>query len=71
MSQQPFALLNKAHTIQPNHPEVIKNLAIAHVDAHYQYNKALALMQNYVMLSSNDPFGYFYLGYLLLMEKQP
>ena len=71
MSQQRFALLNKANTIQPNHPEVIKNLAIAHVDAHYQYKKARALMQNYIMLRPNDPFGYFYLGYLLLMEKQP
>jgi len=71
MNQQRFTLLNKANTIQPNHPDVIKNLAIAHVDAHYQYKKALALMQKYVMLRPSDPFGYFYLGYLLLMEKQP
>lgn len=71
MNQKRFKLLKEADTIQPNHPEVIKTLAIAHVDAHYQYQNALDLMDTYVSLQPEDPFGYFYRAYLLIMLEQP
>lgn len=70
MGQQRITLLNRANKIQNNHPEVLKNLAIAHVDAHYQYKTALKLMDEYVKLLPQDSFGHFYRGYLQLMENQ-
>ncbi|NNK95276.1 MAG: hypothetical protein HKP41_13075, partial [Desulfobacterales bacterium] len=70
MGQQRITLLNKADELDQDHPDVLRNLAIAHVDAHYQYKTALQLMDRYVRLRPEDPFGHFYRGYLLLMEKQ-
>ncbi len=70
MGQQWFTLLNKAKSLKQDHPEVLKNLAIAHVDAHYQYKTALEFMQRYVVLRPADPFGHLYRGYLLLMLDQ-
>lgn len=70
MGQQRLDLLNKANELEQDHPDVLRNLAIAHVDAHYQYKTALQLMDRYVRLRPEDPFGHFYHGYLLLMEKQ-
>ncbi len=67
MGQQRFELLNRARKLQPDHPGVLKFLAIAHVDGHYQYETALPLMERYVQLRPEEPFGYFFLGYLLLM----
>jgi cytochrome c-type biogenesis protein CcmH/NrfG len=49
---------------------VLKFLAIAHVDAHYQYETALPFMQRYVELRPQDSFGHFFLGYLYLMLDQ-
>ncbi|MGI9537343.1 MAG: TPM domain-containing protein [Desulfocapsaceae bacterium] len=71
MGQKRLKLLNKARELQPDHPGVLKYLAIAHVDAHYQYETALPLLQRYVELRPEDPFGYFFLGYLHLMINQP
>ncbi len=71
MGQKRLRFLNRARTIQPDHPEVLKFLAIAHVDGHYQYETALPLMQRYVELRAEDSFGYFFLGYLYLMLDQP
>lgn len=71
MGQQRFALLKRAQELEPDHPGVLKFLAVAHVDGHYQYETALPLMERYVQLRSEDPFGYFFLGYLYLMIDQP
>jgi tetratricopeptide (TPR) repeat protein len=71
MGQQRITSLNKANKLQNNHPEVLKNLAIAHVDAHYQYKTALKLMDKYVKIRPQDSFGHFYRGYLQLMENKP
>jgi len=70
MGQQRFTLLKKAHDLQPGHPDVFKYLAIAHVDAHYQYKTALEYINSYVDLRPDDTFGHFFRGYLLLMEKR-
>ncbi len=70
MNQQRITLLKKAGKLKPDHPEVLKNLAIAHVDAHYQYKTALSLMDKYVHLRPSDAFGHFFRGYLQLMMKQ-
>ena len=71
MGQKRLKLLNRARELRPDHPDVLKQLAIAHVDAHYQYETALPLLQRYVELRPKDPFGYFFLGYLHLMINQP
>lgn len=71
MGQKRFSLLKKADSLQPDHSEVLKYLAISHVDAHYQYQNALDLMDRYVRLTPDNPFGYFFRGYLFLMLKQP
>ena len=70
MGQKRFTLLGKALKLKPDHPDTLKNLAIAHVDAHYQYNKAASLMTLYVRRRPSDPFGHFFLGYLQLMNKR-
>ena len=71
MGQKRLKLLNRARELRPDHPGVLKHLAIAHVDAHYQYDTALPLLQRYVGLRPEDPFGHFFLGYLHLMIDQP
>lgn len=71
MGQKRISFLNRARSMQPDHPDVLKFLAIAHVDGHYQYETALPLMQRYVALRSEDGFGHFFLGYLYLMLDQP
>ena len=71
MGQKRLRLLNKAKELRPDHPGVLKHLAIAHVDAHYQYETALPLLERYVKLRPEDPFGHFFLGYLHLMIEQP
>jgi len=71
MSQKRITLLTNANRLAPDHPDVIKALAIAHVDAHYQYSSALQLMEKYVGLLPEDATGYFFLGYLQLMENRP
>ena len=71
MGQRRLTMLNKARKLRPDHPGVLKQLAIAHVDAHYQYETALALMISYAELRPEDPFGHFFLGYLQLMTDQP
>ena len=67
MGQKRLKLLNRARELRADHPGVLKQLAIAHVDAHYQYETALPLLQRYVELRPKDPFGYFFLGYLHLV----
>ncbi len=71
MGQKRLTLLKKAESIRPTDPDTLKYLAIAHVDAHYQYETALPLVQRYVELRPEDPFGHFFLGYLYLMINQP
>jgi len=70
MGQQRFTLLNKAHQQKPDEPTVLKFLAIAHVDAHYQYTTALRFIDQYVELLPSDKFGHFYRGYILMMLKR-
>ena len=71
MGQKRITLLNEADSLQPDHPDVIRSLAIAHVDAHYQYKTALNLMDRYIALRPQDSFGHFYRGYLQLMNNLP
>jgi tetratricopeptide (TPR) repeat protein len=71
MGQKRISFLNRARSMQPDHPGVLKFLAIAHVDGHYQYETALPLMQRYVKLRAEDSLGHFFLGYLYLMLDQP
>jgi tetratricopeptide (TPR) repeat protein len=71
MGQKRLSFLNRARSMQPDNPDVLKFLAVAHVDSHYQYETALPLMQRYVELRPEDSFGHFFLGYLYLMLDQP
>ena len=71
MGQKRLSFLNRARSMRPDHPDVLKFLAIAHVDSNYQYETALPLLQRYVELRGEDSFGYFFLGYIYLMLNQP
>jgi len=71
MGQKRFKILKQADALRPDQPDVLKYLAISHVDAHYQYQRALELMNRYVRVKPDDPFGRFFSGYLQLMLDRP
>lgn len=66
MGLKAIPLLGKAKKLDPGSSLPYKYLAIAHVDAFYQYKAALREMEGYVRRAPNDPFGYNFLGYLYL-----
>lgn len=66
MGLKAIPLLEKAKEFDRGNDLPYKYLAIAHVDAFYQYKAALSQIEAYVRRAPNDPFGYDFLGYLYL-----
>ena len=64
MGPENISMLNKAKQLNPNSPLPYKYLAIAHVDANYQYKTAIEELKEYVKKEPQDVFGHNYLGYL-------
>lgn len=64
MGPKHIALLNKAQQLNPTSPFPYKYLAVAHVDANYQYKTAIEELKEYVQRAPRDAFGHNYLGYL-------
>jgi tetratricopeptide (TPR) repeat protein len=69
MGSKAIPLLKRVLRQSPDSAAVMKYLAIAHVDAHYQYNSALALLADYVKKAPQDPFGHNFSGYLFYRKK--
>lgn len=64
-----FSLLNKAKQLNPDSALPYKYLAIAHVDANFQYETAMLELKEYVKRVPQDVFGHNYLGYLYFCVK--
>lgn len=69
MSRKGIKVLKKANKIAPADPRPFKYLAIAHVNAHYQYDSALKALQEYLERESQDGFGYNFMGYIYYRKK--
>ena len=65
--QQRITLLQEAQALSPDDPGVIWKLAIAHVDAHYQYERARDLIEAYLEMLPTDTDGHLFYGYLHFM----
>ena len=70
ISRKGLKLLKKAKALAPEDPRPYKYLAIAHVNAHYQYESALKELKDYISLSPEDHFGYNFLGYIYYRQKK-
>ena len=64
MAPKHFVRLKKAKQLRPNDPNPYKYLAIAHIDANYQYESAAREMKAYLAREPDDVFGHNCLGYL-------
>lgn len=69
MSRKAINLLNQARTLNPADPRPYKYLAIAHVDAHYQNDTALKMLESYLARVPGDAFGHNFKGYLCYRKK--
>ncbi len=70
MSRKGIALLKKARAENPDDPRPYKYLAIAHVNAHYQYDTALNMLEEYLKRAPGDAFGYNFMGYICYRKKE-
>ena len=64
LNQKAMPLLQKALSRLPDDARPHKYLAIAHVDAHYQYDAAIKEIKTYTRMHPRDIFGHQFLGYL-------
>ena len=69
MGNKAIPLLKQVLRQRPDSTAAMKYLAIAHVDAHYQYDSALARLADYINNAPNDPFGHNFSGYLFYRKK--
>ena len=69
MGSKAIPLLKRVLRQSPDSLSAMKYLAIAHVDAHYQYDSALALLADYIKGAGNDPFGHNFSGYIHYCKK--
>ena len=69
MGAKAIPLLTRVLEQRPDSTSAMKYLAIAHVDAHYQYDSALTLLADYVKSAADDPFGHNFSGYLFYRKK--
>ncbi len=69
MSAKAIPILNKALRLDPDLILVRKYLAMAHVDAHYQYRTAKTHIDAYVDCVDDDPIGHNLSGYIRYRQK--
>lgn len=69
MNRKAISLLKRSHKINPDNPLALKYLAIAHVDAFYQYDTALNCLGAYLKKEPGDAFGYNFSGYIYYRKK--
>ncbi len=65
MGRKAIPLLKAAKRLKPEDPRPDKYLAVAHVDAHYQYDAALKSIEAYIEKRPEDLFGRNFRGFIL------
>ncbi|MCF8079851.1 MAG: TPM domain-containing protein [Desulfobacterales bacterium] len=70
LSRKGMDLLNKARAMNPDDPRPYKYLAIAHVNAHYQYDSALKLLDEFLKRAPDGAFGHNFKGYICYRRKE-
>jgi tetratricopeptide (TPR) repeat protein len=70
MNQKGIPILKKAAQLAPSDPRPLKYLAIAHVDAYYQYDAAQKHLVLYTDKAPDDPFGHNFTGYIHYRKKE-
>jgi tetratricopeptide (TPR) repeat protein len=70
MGRKALGLLQKAKKLNPEDPRPDKYMAIANVDAFYQYETALKSLDAYIEKVPGDVFGYNFRGYILYRKGQ-
>ena len=71
MGRKALPLLEQARKADPEDPDARWYLAVANVDAHYQYGRASKDLEAYVALRPDDQLGWAFLGYARLMNDDP
>ncbi len=71
MGRKALPLLEQSRKTDPDDPDVRWYLAVANVDAHYQYGRAVKELEAYAALRPGDPLGWAFLGYVRLMNDDP
>jgi hypothetical protein len=69
MSRKAIPLLQSVQRHAPGDARPYKYLAIAYVNAFYQYDKALKALERYVELAPQDIFGLLFRGYIHYRKK--
>lgn len=69
-NRKAIPLLKKCKQLDPVSSLPYKYLAIAYVDAFYQYQSAITELEEFVRREPEDVFGLNYLGYLYLHENK-
>jgi tetratricopeptide (TPR) repeat protein len=69
-AQKRIAYLRKARQLNPDSPRPYKYLAIANLDAFYQFETAIKEINAYLKQRPDDVFGRNYLGYLYYCVKK-
>ena len=70
LSRKGLKLLQQAKSLDPEDPRPYKYLAVAHVNAHYQYKSALKELETYIEKEPQDHFGYNFIGYIYYRKKK-
>ena len=70
ISRKGLKMLKQAKKLDPADPRPYKYLAIAHVNAHYQYKSALIELETYIEKEPQDHFGYNFMGYIIYRQKK-
>jgi lipoprotein NlpI len=70
MNQKGISLLKQALKLNPDNPIPLKYLAIAYVDAYYQYDTAQTHLAAYIKTVPDDPWGYNFSGYIHYRKKE-
>ncbi len=66
MGARSIPVLEQAKALGSKDPRLHWYLAVAHVDAFYQYEKAGKELEEYIGKAPKDPFGHSFLGYLAM-----
>lgn len=70
MSRKAISMLKTAQRLDPEDPRPYKYLAVANVDAYYQYDAALEALDAYIEKMPGDIFGHNFKGYILYRKGE-
>lgn len=70
MGRKAIGMLQAAQKLNPKDPRPDKYLAVANVDAYYQYDTALKYLDAYIETIPDDVFGHNFRGYILFRKGE-